>query len=440
MSVAGNARFACEECGKSYAWKPELAGKRAKCKCGRLMEVPASPPEPETPPEPSFDDLYALAEQASAQAAAPAAVPVAAPAAKPRTKSRAPAAAAGVGMYASSRRDADAAKSAASAQIMDLYVPIGLLVFGSALCIWRIMASSEMSIVAATAFLGVWMMAEAVLVFLGCLVGIKWLGISLGDPLTALLKIGAVVVGPFGVALAVSWLTGTWLVGFFLAPLLYYALLSVFFEMDLGEVLMLSGVIYVLQYAGRLLLLLTLLRAVFGEVPPAVAQIAGMALFGPGIGSLDDGPDATIVQKNSAADDKLTDDMIKEDRYTMDIDTFWVNPKNGFAGMKREEADALYQDLRARGAVKVMGNQISGYAARDFAQYTALLMIVELPADPSARKALFEKYNQIQPPRGYKEARDIGQKYLRIWVLPKQDKNKPAPVEEEEAEEDDNDA
>ncbi len=33
------------ECGKRYSWKPELAGKRAKCKCGGIVKFPMEDPE-----------------------------------------------------------------------------------------------------------------------------------------------------------------------------------------------------------------------------------------------------------------------------------------------------------------------------------------------------------------------------------------------------------
>lgn len=57
MSETQRAKFVCEECGKSYTWKPELAGKKAKCKCGAVMLVPQT--------EPGADELaglYDLAE------------------------------------------------------------------------------------------------------------------------------------------------------------------------------------------------------------------------------------------------------------------------------------------------------------------------------------------------------------------------------------------
>jgi hypothetical protein len=36
--VAG--RFACDSCGKQFKWKPQLAGKQARCACGALIAVP----------------------------------------------------------------------------------------------------------------------------------------------------------------------------------------------------------------------------------------------------------------------------------------------------------------------------------------------------------------------------------------------------------------
>ena len=53
MPQAGN--FACESCGKEYRWKPELAGKRVKCKCGGVMTVPAAAPEDE-------QDIYGMSD------------------------------------------------------------------------------------------------------------------------------------------------------------------------------------------------------------------------------------------------------------------------------------------------------------------------------------------------------------------------------------------
>lgn len=60
MSQTGTDQFLCEGCGRSYRWKPELAGKRVKCKCGQVMTAPEllAPAMAEVEVE---EDLYALA-------------------------------------------------------------------------------------------------------------------------------------------------------------------------------------------------------------------------------------------------------------------------------------------------------------------------------------------------------------------------------------------
>src|SRR3954471_20954528 len=70
-------KFNCSTCGKEYRWKPELAGKKAKCKCGNVVAIPAKAPAAAAPvaarpaarpaPKPAeqgagLDGLYALAQ------------------------------------------------------------------------------------------------------------------------------------------------------------------------------------------------------------------------------------------------------------------------------------------------------------------------------------------------------------------------------------------
>src|SRR5688572_25039311 len=65
-------KFNCGACGKEYRWKPELAGKKAKCKCGSVIAVPAKQPVAAQAARPApkpveqdvdFDGLYALAQE-----------------------------------------------------------------------------------------------------------------------------------------------------------------------------------------------------------------------------------------------------------------------------------------------------------------------------------------------------------------------------------------
>lgn len=81
--IGMSIEFACDACGKSFKVKEELAGRKAKCKCGHVLTVPRLAPEPE--PEPTFfeetdDDLYGFADEPPAKSRASVAVPAPVPA------------------------------------------------------------------------------------------------------------------------------------------------------------------------------------------------------------------------------------------------------------------------------------------------------------------------------------------------------------------------
>lgn len=63
MADGTAGKFACQACGKQYAWKAELAGKKAKCKCGQPMTVPTEPLVEEE------SALYGFSEEPAAKAA-----------------------------------------------------------------------------------------------------------------------------------------------------------------------------------------------------------------------------------------------------------------------------------------------------------------------------------------------------------------------------------
>src|SRR5262245_6482680 len=105
--VAGTrGKFACQSCGKSLVWKPEIAGKRVRCSCGTVQTVPPGP----------------LAVGASPHAAAtlPAPPPTAQVAAAPT-----------LGYISARKRVTDSEELPADKLIdpvRDIYIPTGVLV------------------------------------------------------------------------------------------------------------------------------------------------------------------------------------------------------------------------------------------------------------------------------------------------------------------------
>jgi hypothetical protein len=58
MSTSQKVKFTCSKCGREFTWKPEIAGRKAKCKCGTILTVPKQPPRSAPPPpEPDEFDL-----------------------------------------------------------------------------------------------------------------------------------------------------------------------------------------------------------------------------------------------------------------------------------------------------------------------------------------------------------------------------------------------
>ena len=40
----GQQAFTCDACGRKFRWKAELAGRKARCKCGGVIDIPPQPP------------------------------------------------------------------------------------------------------------------------------------------------------------------------------------------------------------------------------------------------------------------------------------------------------------------------------------------------------------------------------------------------------------
>jgi hypothetical protein len=71
-SAAERLVFACPSCGSKKVWKPEIAGKAARCGCGHVLTVPREPPgiaqdkvKARVPVAPESDDPFEAAAAAS---------------------------------------------------------------------------------------------------------------------------------------------------------------------------------------------------------------------------------------------------------------------------------------------------------------------------------------------------------------------------------------
>lgn len=82
--MAGAGVISCPACGASYPWKPQLAGKKVRCKCGTMFAAIAPKALPAEPVE--EPDVFAVEEDSDVRAIpaprrAPTRMPPAAPAA-----------------------------------------------------------------------------------------------------------------------------------------------------------------------------------------------------------------------------------------------------------------------------------------------------------------------------------------------------------------------
>src|SRR5207248_7346812 len=114
--VAGH--FSCESCGKNYRWKPELAGRRAKCKCGAVLVCPQAEPGKVE------DDLFDLAPDPTPPKSKPRAVVAAQAAVIPAAIASGASTGTAALVYQSK---ADSSDEHLVNKTMDLYAPVFLI-------------------------------------------------------------------------------------------------------------------------------------------------------------------------------------------------------------------------------------------------------------------------------------------------------------------------
>jgi len=224
MPQATQSLFECETCGRRYAWNPQLAGKSVKCKCGGALTVPATAPG---------DGLYDLAPAPKAPEP-PKLAPIA-QAAEPVS-------------YRTPEFAAMALEDLVYNKPRDLYVPIALIVFGTALQFARAFSQGPGIFLNPVAFVGINVTIDLAVLFIGILAAAKILGVNFGPVPTAVLKLCAISLGPDSIAWLAFWALGSGygaiFAGIAVSLIIYWALFSYFFELDAQDTFYTVAIVY----------------------------------------------------------------------------------------------------------------------------------------------------------------------------------------------------
>jgi hypothetical protein len=224
MEASEIRRFSCDQCGKSYRWKPELAGRKVKCACEHVIVCP------------SDEDLYDLAPK-EAPAPPAAAVPVALP-------------------YRSATHDPGPVDQHFPNRTIDLHAPLWLIgcsvVIRVAGALWM-SRIPEASVSVALFRVGAEMIIGTIVMLAGVLAAAKFRGIQLGSFWVAILKLSAVSIAPSAVTTLLTPMLGfipfggliLWAIGF----ATYFALLGTFFDLDESDTWYCVMVIFVINVA-----------------------------------------------------------------------------------------------------------------------------------------------------------------------------------------------
>ena len=300
MAGKSAATFGCTACGKQYGWKQELAGRKVRCKCGEVMVAPSEPPSaPEADTYGFADDPPATTKPARS-AAAPgaalsadacpgcgkplaaeaaicvqcgynrktggklkthvdgAAIPMAAKAVPARPGAAAVArpapssAPAGVPLGYATPEKPVVTDVIEGSRVMDLWVPVALVLVGTVASLAELMHFNpdyKVSFATAIPMVGIHLIVDMVLLLVGCLAAVKMMDIAFGAPAQALLKLAAISIAPAALGNIICQLLGdnTGMVSWMVSLILYFGLFKPLFGLDLGEIMMLTSVVWLIR-------------------------------------------------------------------------------------------------------------------------------------------------------------------------------------------------
>lgn len=255
MNVAA-AKFGCDSCGRLFTWSTAIAGRRAKCPCGTEVTVPShSPASADPPPEDAAaaqdsyssddDDAYAIKEEPPVEAIVVRPERTPRPAPSPSGGTRATKS---IGYArAKTQREQEKAARAAIAEgamvaspLKDLWAPTALIALGFGLLVlYGTILGGLSGGVAAVLVFGTFVVIRSVLMLGVAWFSAGWLDVSFGHPLTAALKLFAIML--FVTMLSencylIGGATG-WMLGWGLGWVSLLVLLCWLFDMEPGAAL-----------------------------------------------------------------------------------------------------------------------------------------------------------------------------------------------------------
>ena len=438
MSTVTMAPIVCAGCNRKFAWKPELAGKRVKCKCGQAISVraaegqagPAKPVAPK-PPKPvkhvepdemglGLDGLFALAEDADrAAAAAPIEVreaPVPVLTAEPKRST-----AAGIPLAykrGPSAQQRNQTKTDTFVEpVRDLYVPSALV--GSGLLIYLAFYAVRLNLgTTGMAVVGTGLVLLTILktVFM---IGAAFLlagplNVGFGTLWTAVLKLAAVAVFTDGVTAWIDYalqlggagvgnggLIGFSSVSWLCSVLMYWGLMVYLFSMDFHDARLVTVCLGIMSRVVRMLLIAFAFQWLFsmGGVGAAAAAAAGVA-----------GPQGSSSVATAVKSDELSV-RIDEMRDAGQLNEARKYIASGFQLALKPSVDAWYAAGCKDVSFEMSGADING-------RRTLEGLVVQLPTDLARRAQCYtilkQYYDSVNVPVDPIELKDTGESYMEV--------------------------
>lgn len=279
----------CKKCGKYFRWQINVAGKKVRCNCGQILEVPSTPPPPrrlnpaaadekkpvaksKTPPESSKKKFKTAQEESPA--------PVPAAAADPTSLGGLYAQAMGGGTTAVQRALEEREDEIQPSIWREKVVPVVVIIFGviAQYGSWLVLTHYEPKVTMGEAMAGATVqLLLQIILYLPIAVGSTFaaanmMQLGFGELWSTILKLAAILIFPiafvdvifFSVLVGQEFDFRVMLIGVALYLILASPLVWLLFETDLNETVILAGVFMAPRFV-----------AVFLLVPPAKGILIG---------------------------------------------------------------------------------------------------------------------------------------------------------------------